>query len=62
MLLSGRSATQVVDAWANLSPREFVSFHPFRGYLIFWRLSSLLTQEAAVKRILPKWGLDLEKI
>ena len=29
MLLSGKSATQVADAWANLSPREFVSFHPW---------------------------------
>jgi predicted patatin/cPLA2 family phospholipase len=62
MLLSGRSATQVADAWANLSPREFVSFHPLREYLTFWRLPSLLTQEAAVKRILPKWEIDLEKI
>jgi predicted patatin/cPLA2 family phospholipase len=62
MLLSGRSATQVADAWANLSPREFVSFHPLREYLTFWRLPSLLTQQAAVDRILPKWGIDLEKI
>lgn len=62
MLLSGRSATQIADAWANLSPREFVSFHPLREYLTFWRLPSLLTQEAAVERILPKWGIDLQKI
>jgi predicted patatin/cPLA2 family phospholipase len=62
MLLSGKSATQVADAWANLSPREFLSFHPLGEYLTFWRLPSLLTQEAAVKRILPKWGIDPEKI
>lgn len=62
MLLSGRSATQVADAWANLSPREFVSFHPLREYLTFWRLPSLLTQQAVVERIMPKWGIDLEKI
>jgi len=62
MLLSGKSATQIADAWANLSPKEFVSFHPWWKYITFWRLPSLLTQDAAVKRILPKWGIDLEKI
>lgn len=62
MLLSGRSATQVVEAWANLSPREFVSFHPWWKYLTFWRLPSLLTHEAAVNRIMPRWGIDLQKI
>jgi predicted patatin/cPLA2 family phospholipase len=62
MLLSGRSGTHIADAWANLSPKEFVSFHPWWKYLTFWRLPSLLTQDAAVKRILPKWGIDLEKI
>ncbi len=62
MLLSGRSATHIADAWANLSPREFVSFHPWWKYITFWRLPSLLTQDAAVERILPKWGIDLKKI
>lgn len=62
MLLSGRSAADIADAWANLSPKEFVSFHPWREYVTFWRLPSLLTQDAAVERILPKWGIDLEKI
>lgn len=62
MLLCGRSATEIADAWGDLSPKEFVSFHPWWRYLTFWRLPSLLTQEAAVHRILPKWGIDLEKI
>lgn len=62
MMLLGRSATQIADAWANLSTWEFVSFHPWREYITFWRLPSLLIQEAAVKRILPKWGIDLRKI
>lgn len=62
MLLSGRSAAHVSEAWANLSPREFVSFHPFWSYLTFWKLPSLLTQQAAVDRILPKWGIELHKI
>ncbi|MBG0832625.1 hypothetical protein HS041_33550 [Planomonospora sp. ID67723] len=62
MLLSGRSAGQVAAAWGDLSPREFLSFHPWWRYLTFWKLPSLLTQEAAVRRILPKWGIDLARI
>lgn len=62
MLLSGRSAAHVCEAWANLSPKEFVSFHPFWQYLSFWKLPSLLTQEAALHHILPKWGIDLQKV
>ena len=62
MLLSGKSATFVTEAWANLSPKEFVSFHSFWKYLTFWKLPSLLTQRAAKDHILPKWGIDLEKI
>lgn len=62
MLLSGSSATEVALAWANLSPKEFVSFHPWWRYVAFWSLPSLLTQEAAVRNIIPKWGIDLEKI
>lgn len=62
MLLSGKSATDIANAWANLSPKEFVSFHPWWKYIRFWRLPSLLTQEAAQRHVLPKWGIDLEKI
>jgi predicted patatin/cPLA2 family phospholipase len=62
MLLSGKSATAISEAWADLSPREFVSFHPWHKYLTFWRLPSLLTQEAARTRIIPKWGIDVDKI
>ena len=62
MLLSGRSATDVALAWANLSPREFVSFHPWWRYLTLWRLPSLFTQEAAIRHIIPTWGIDLESI
>jgi predicted patatin/cPLA2 family phospholipase len=62
MLLSGRSPAQIAAAWADLSPWEFVSFHPLRRYVTFWRLPSLLTQDAAVRRILPKWGIDVAKI
>ena len=62
MLLSGKSANFIADAWSNLSPREFVSFHPFWKYLAFWRLPSLLTQKAAVKNILPKWEIDMDRI
>jgi predicted patatin/cPLA2 family phospholipase len=62
MLLSGKSATEVALAWANLSPKEFVSFHPWWKYLTFWRLPSLLTQEAAIRHVIPKWGIDIEKI
>jgi predicted patatin/cPLA2 family phospholipase len=62
MLLSGRSATDIALAWANLSPKEFVSFHPWWKYVAFWRLPSLLTQEAAIRHVIPKWGIDIEKI
>ncbi len=62
MLLSGKSASFVADAWANLSPREFVSLHPWYQYLTFWKLPSLLTQDAARHHIIPKWGIDLDKI
>lgn len=62
MLLSGRSATFIADAWANLSPREFMSFHKWHQYLRFWKLPSLLTQEAAVTHIMPKWGIDMDKV
>jgi predicted patatin/cPLA2 family phospholipase len=62
MLLSGRSASYIADAWGNLEPREFMSFHPWWHYLRFWKLPSLLTQQAAVDHIIPKWGIDLEKV
>jgi predicted patatin/cPLA2 family phospholipase len=62
MLLSGRSATEIALAWANLFPKEFVSFHPWWKYAAFWRLPSLLTQEAAIRHVIPKWGIDIEKI
>src|SRR5688572_33177072 len=62
MLLSGRSATDIADAWGDLSPKEFVSFHPWWKYLRFWTLPSLLTQDAAVRHVLPKWGIDMEKV
>lgn len=62
MLLSGRSAAHICEAWANLSPKEFVSFHSLWSYLRFWELPSLLTQEAALHHILPKWGIDLQKV
>ena len=62
MLLSGRSATSVADAWAGLSPREFLSFHPWHRYLTFWTLPSLLTQDAARRHIIPKWGIDIGRI
>jgi predicted patatin/cPLA2 family phospholipase len=62
MLLSGRSATDVAAAWGDLSPREFVSFHKPWKYVTFWRLPSLLTQDAARDRIIPKWGIDVAKI
>jgi predicted patatin/cPLA2 family phospholipase len=63
MLLSGRSATSIAeDAWGDLSAREFVSLHPPWRYVTFWRLPSLLTQDAAVRHVIPKWGIDLERI
>ena len=62
MLLSGKSPAFVAEAWANLEPREFVSFHRWHRYLRFWKLPSLLTQEAARNHIIPKWGIDIEKI
>jgi predicted patatin/cPLA2 family phospholipase len=62
MLLSGQSATFVAEAWANLSPREFVSLYPWYKYLMFWKLPALATQESARLRIMPKWGIDVDKI
>lgn len=63
MLLSGRSATYIAtEAWGNLSPWEFVSLQPLWRYFVFWTLPSLLTQEAARTHIIPKWGIDIEKI
>lgn len=63
MLLSGRSATYVAEeAWGRLSPWEFVSIHPLWQYALFWRLPSLLTQDAARRHVIPKWGIDIEKI
>lgn len=62
MLLSGRSMDEIVDAWSDLSPREFISFHKPWKYLTFWRLPSLLTQDAALNHIIPKWGIDIDKL
>src|SRR3954454_16022633 len=62
MLLSGRSASFVAEAWASLPPKECVSLHPWSRYLTFWRLPSLLTQEAARQHVIPKWGIDLDRI
>ncbi len=62
MLLSGKPASFIASAWGDLSPREFMSFHPLWKYLMPWKLPSLLTQEAARTHILPKWGIDLDLI
>lgn len=62
MLLSGQSPSFISDAWGNLSPWEFTSFHKWYKYFRFMKLPSLLTQEAAVNKILPKWGIEMEKI
>lgn len=62
MLLSGRTPSDIAAAWADISPREFVSFHPPWRYLTFWKLESLLTQHAARDRVIPKWGIDVDKI
>jgi predicted patatin/cPLA2 family phospholipase len=62
MLLSGKSATDIATAWGNLSPKEFVSLHPWYRYITFWKLPSLLTQEAIRNHIVPKWGIDVDKI
>jgi predicted acylesterase/phospholipase RssA len=63
MLLSGRSASYIADdAWGTISPWEFVSFHSIWKYIVFWKLPSLLTQEAIRTQIIPKWGIDVEKI
>jgi predicted patatin/cPLA2 family phospholipase len=63
MLLSGRSATYIAEeAWGDLSARELISPLPPWQYLTFWRLPSLLTQEAAVRHVIPKWGIDLDRI
>lgn len=62
MLLSGQSATFIADAWGDLSPWEFTSFHKWYKYFTFWKLPSLLTQEAAVNTIIPKWGIDIDRI
>jgi len=62
MLLSGRTGQEVCDAWGGVSPREFVSLHRWRKYLRPTRLPSLLTQDAIVDTIMPKWGIDLAAI
>jgi len=62
MLLSGRSATEIAAAWGSTSPREMLSFHPPLDYLRFWRLPSLLTQDAMRERIVPRWGIDIDAI
>lgn len=62
MLLSGRSAAHICEAWSETSPREFVSLHPMHKYLTPWKLPSLLTQDAVRDRILPKWGIELHKV
>jgi hypothetical protein len=62
MLLSGRSAAHVCEAWQDLSPREMLSFHSPLAYLTPWKLPSLLTQRAALERVMPKWGIELHKV
>jgi predicted patatin/cPLA2 family phospholipase len=62
MLLSGRSPAFVAEAWGELSPRELISYHPWWRYPAFWRLPSVLTQDAARDHIVPKWGIDVATI
>ena len=50
MLLSGRSAAHICEAWSELSPLEMVSLHPPLDYLKFWSLPSLLTQIPSMPR------------
>lgn len=62
MLLSGRSAAHICEAWSELSPYEMVSLHSPLDYLRFWSLPSLLTPRAVVEHIMPKWGIELHKL
>jgi hypothetical protein len=62
MLLSGRSAAHICEAWSELSPLEMVSLHSPLAYLKFWSLPSLLTQRAALEHVMPKWGIELHKV
>lgn len=62
MLLSGRSAAHICEAWGELSPLEMISLHSPLDYLRFWSLPSLLTQRAVVEHIMPKWGIELHKV
>ena len=62
MLLSGRTGAEISAAWADLSPREFVSLHRWWKYFRPSRLPSLLTQQAAIDHIMPKWGIDLDRV
>lgn len=62
MLLSGRSAAHICEAWEQVLPHELLSFHPALSYLTFWKLPSLLTHRATVEHIMPKWGIELHKI
>jgi predicted patatin/cPLA2 family phospholipase len=62
MLLSGRSAAHICEAWQDFSPLEMLSFHSPLAYLAPWKLPSLLTQRATLERVMPKWGIELHKV
>jgi hypothetical protein len=62
MLLSGRSAAHICEAWASLRPHELLSFHSPLDYVRFWTLPSLLTHRATVEHVMPKWGIELHKV
>lgn len=62
MLLSGKSGHEIAEAWCEVSPWDFVSFHPWYRYLTFWRLPSLLTQDSIRDRMVPRWGIDVDAV
>jgi predicted acylesterase/phospholipase RssA len=62
MLQSGLSGTQIADNWRHTSPFDALWPQPLYRYLMPWRLPGLASYNRFRRHLLPKWGVDFDKI
>ncbi len=61
MWCQGMSGTQIADNWRNLPPRVGIGFN-WREWPKLIYAESLLTLDRFRRNVLPRWGLDWERI
>lgn len=61
MMCQGMTGAQIADAWRNTDPRAGIDFNASELPKLFYA-ESLFTLDNYRKHVLPKWGIDFDKI